>query len=255
MSNVTPISEARKPRSWNRMRWEWLRDVSADPDVAGWSKAVASVLICQFAHHETARCDPGNEVLAQALGASEHVVRRALKGLEEAGWIMRTDGRGRGNRQTITFQFLVRAKGADSAGFPTAKGADTVGFESDKTGGISPEKVQILQTPPTPPYKAKPNLNQRRAPETGPEPATAACPANRLEEVHPDSPQHETWDTWLAAQGYPGLAQIGRRRGRAENGPWLMSSRSPPDPSRPAAVSVAVKFVDWLIATEGAADG
>mgnify|MGYP003382254771 CR=1 FL=1 len=89
--------------NWNRARWGWIRQVRADCSLSPMARLLANMLVDQFSHHETAHCAPGTDTLADALGTSVDTIKRALRDLAAAGWLTRTEGRGRGNRAQIYF--------------------------------------------------------------------------------------------------------------------------------------------------------
>ena len=89
--------------NWNRARWGWLKAITGDGDLSPMARLLAHVLATQFSHHETAHCAPGTDTLADALRTSVDTIKRALRDLAAAGWLIRTEGRGRGNRSEIFF--------------------------------------------------------------------------------------------------------------------------------------------------------
>ena len=84
-------------------RFEWLKSATRSelPDSA---KVVASVLAIQFVDRETGKLCPSLSTLCDYLGCSLSKLKRAFKALVDAGWLHRTEGRGRGNltRYTLT---------------------------------------------------------------------------------------------------------------------------------------------------------
>jgi len=62
---------------------------------------LAHVLATRFSNHETAHCALGTDKLAGALCTSVDTIKRALRDLAAAGWLIKTEGRGRGNRFEI----------------------------------------------------------------------------------------------------------------------------------------------------------
>ena len=158
MANVTSISEARKPRSWNRLRWDWQKAILADPDLPDRSRLLACVLVSQFAHHESAECRPGLPALADALSVSVDTVKRGLSSLEAGGWIERSAGRGRGrgNKLSISFLFAGEEKGGSAAPFCPEKGCNPAPLSAAKKGADLRVKGCSSAVPPDPPIR----LNQ-----------------------------------------------------------------------------------------------
>lgn len=232
MSNVTSIAEARKPRSWNRLRWDWQRLVLAS-DLSMTAKTLAACLVSQFAHHESAECRPGVEALAEALNTSADSVKRALRDLEAGGWIVRAEGRGRGNRLAIGFQFPAREKGADLPGFDAGKGGNPAPLSAAEKGASLRGKGCKSARPPTPPYKAEPNLNQRSG---GEKPVShLAC------RIAADGHLRDGWDIWLRQAGFPDLEGLGWAiRDGLE---YEVPLRHPPE--GPVQTRIATKWAEW----------
>jgi len=94
-------------RDWPQMRFGWLEGVRRDTAINPMARLVAHVLALDFANHETLRCDPSMSQIAAVVGASPDTVKRAVVALQEAGWIARRPGRGRGH--PADYAFLTRA--------------------------------------------------------------------------------------------------------------------------------------------------
>lgn len=240
MSNVTSISEARKSRSWNRMRWEWQRCVLACADLPDRSKLLACVLVSQFAHHESAECRPGLEALAEALATSGDTVKRALRGLEDAGWIARGAGRGRGNHLSISFLFPPSEKGADLHSFEDGKGGNPAPLSAREKGADLRGKGCRSASPPRPPYKAEPNLNQK---------ARAEKPRSHLAcSIAENGAENLAWDAWLEARGHPPLGRLGAGLRTAGCDGFEVPFRYPPDTE--VGVRISEKWVAWAASVE-----
>ena len=166
--NVVPLADARKRAGFDRLRWDWAEAVSRAPDLSSLAKLLGYVLVAQFAHRETADCHPGWVLLAEATGASERTVRRAITDLERAGFLQRGPGGYSGVRVSLLFRIGGRplvvggaAEGEKVANSDHQKVANPDHQSGAERWPISVEKVAISGFPPTPPYKDKPNSNQR----------------------------------------------------------------------------------------------
>lgn len=140
-SEVARTADARREiasAEWIQMRWGWLESVRRDTSISATARLVAHALALDFAHHRTARCDPGNGAIRDVVGVSEPTVKRALAELVAAGWIARTTRRGRGLMATITFLTrarIVPLKGVVVAPFSTPeKGSLVRGFRGSEKG-------------------------------------------------------------------------------------------------------------------------
>lgn len=251
MSNVTSINEAMKPRSWNRLRWDWQSAVLASEGLPDRSKLVACVLVSQFAHHESAQCCPGLSALAKALSVSTDTVKRALRSLEDEGWITRGGGEGRGYKLTISFHFRSNTKGGNTAPLKDGKECSSALLSSAERGAVLHEKGCRSARPPRPPYKDKPIFNQKSARL----PARGARPTDLSAFVRIGEWTEGEWDQWLSQQGFPPLSAIGKRITVAENEGWDLPFRVPPRPDDERAAGVALRFAQWLQDERGLKDG
>ncbi len=221
MANVTSISEARKPRSWNRLRWDWQKAILADPDLPDRSRLLACVLVSQFAHHESAECRPGLPALADALSVSVDTVKRGLSSLEAGGWIERSAGRGRGNKLSISFLFAGEEKGGSAAPFYPEKGCNPAPLSAAKKGADLRVKGCSSAFPPRPPYKAEPNLNQRNA-------GSSAAPKRSMHPIPVSGSGAENWSAWLKRSEPPPIDELAERAKHAGEAVWLLPICSPP---------------------------
>ena len=81
-------------------RFDWAKAVrrQARDDLSDRAKMVAAALAYDFCNDATGQINPSLTTLAEATGKSVSAVQRGLSQLIEGGWIIRTTGRGRGNR-------------------------------------------------------------------------------------------------------------------------------------------------------------
>ena len=131
--------------NWNRGRWGWLKAITADADLSPMARLLAHVLATQFSHHETAHCAPGTYTLAAALATSADTINRALRDLAAAGWLIKTEGRGRGNRSEIFFLGgnnvvpMICPKGSEVSGHDRPKAAQAPTTKHKKGGKPAPD--------------------------------------------------------------------------------------------------------------------
>lgn len=127
------------PEEWRQQRWGWMESVRRDSSLSPMARLVADTLVLEFANRETHRCDPSRRQLADIHGCSEDTIKRVIKELIDAEWIVVLAGVGRG--RSTQYGFLTRAKivqlkgginapqkGGRNAPFPVSqKGADLHG--------------------------------------------------------------------------------------------------------------------------------
>lgn len=79
-------------------RFEWVKAVMQSDLLNSGAKLVASAMAVQFANDATGQLNPSIRTLADYLKLSTDTVKRAVKALVKAGWLNRSEGRGRGNK-------------------------------------------------------------------------------------------------------------------------------------------------------------
>jgi len=130
--------------NWNRARWGWLKAVTGDGELSPMARLLAHVLATQFSHHETAHCAPGIDTLAEAVLTSADTIKRALRDLAAAGWLIKTEGRGRGNRSEIFFLGgnnvvpMICPKGPEASSHHRSKSAQAPTTKHKKGGNPAP---------------------------------------------------------------------------------------------------------------------
>lgn len=75
----------------------WLKAVFGDGNLSPMARLLASVIVTQFSHREVSHCALCTKTLADALGTSGDTIKRALRDLAAAGWMVRPAER-RGGR-------------------------------------------------------------------------------------------------------------------------------------------------------------
>ncbi|MGQ0565764.1 MAG: helix-turn-helix domain-containing protein [Gemmobacter sp.] len=251
--------------NWNRARWGWLKAVTSDADLSPMARLLAHVLATQFSHHETAHCAPGTDTLADALATSVDTIKRALRDLAAGGWLIRTEGRGRGNRSEIFFLGgnnvvpMICPRGPEASG--DDRPAATLGPAKryEKGGNSAPlndgeraaQKGADMRgkggKSALSHYKADPkNIQRERArPEApGSQPRSgrpdysaydrAVAAKSQPPEVwnrplHPiksGSDAEADWNRWLAKNGHPTVAQVAPQNHAGEFG---VPFRRPPN--------------------------
>ena len=256
----TPAAARRVDQNgnWNRARWGWLKAITGDADLSPMARLLAHVLATQFSHHETAHCAPGTETLADALATSVDTIKRALRDLAAAGWLIKTEGRGRGNRSEIFFLGgnnvvpMICPKGPEASGHDSPKAAQATTTKPEKGGNPAPladheratkkgADMRGKGSKSAPSYiKADPKNIQRAGQPS--ETPNLQRPSSRMDftnfdramtsekwdrplfPIKPDSDAVDDWDRWLAKRGHPSVAQIAPKNA----GEWGLPFRRPP---------------------------
>ena len=234
--------------NWNVARWSWLRAITADADLTPMSRLLASALVTQFSHHETAHCAPGYDRLAAALGITRDAVKKVVRALVASGWVVRSAGRGEGHRSA--FMFVMKAGHASNvvsiapkqpavpAQSQAAEGGQMSPFSTHSKGDRTAREGGQNSTPPCTPYKEYPKHIQR-AGATAPRPERAMVPVNR------GSTHEARWNDWLRHNRLPSLVELNPRYGDG----WAVPLRSPPHPDSPMENRIAQKWASGMAST------
>jgi len=89
-------------RSASINRFEWLKAVTQCDGLMPISKVIATALAIQFANDETGQINPSVPTLASYVKTSKDTIKRGIRALVKAGWLDRSEGRGRGNHTNYT---------------------------------------------------------------------------------------------------------------------------------------------------------
>ena len=133
-------------------------------DLMPMAKVVASALAIQFANDESGQMSPSAATLADYVRSSLPTINRAVRALEEAGWLARSEGRGRGKFT----QFTLLSPGKVIA-FAAPKKPITNDTSSAENRSSVTRKPIIYDRPPCTPIRINNPLNKAGArPVSGP---------------------------------------------------------------------------------------
>ena len=221
-------------------------------DLPAGAKNVATVLLTQFANHETGRCFPGNASLATATASSLATVKRLLRALEAGGWIVRDVAAGRGRKAAIRFTSparLTRPEPRRAARSEAGKGVNPDPRAKAEKGSILIGKG----VNPDPPYiRPEPTLTKRARGGARARPPADAAPARgpalsyrliRFEERE----RIAEWDRWLAARGRGSLRAVAAPGSDAAGRGYLVPLRYPPEAGRADAERDVIRWLSWRL--------
>lgn len=121
-------------------RFEWLKAVMQCDGLNPGAKLVASAMAVQFANDETGQLNPSVQTLANYVKASTDTVKRAVKSLVQAGWLGRTEGRGRGNKTTYRLaspgKIITLSRPEKGAKSPQIKGGTAAPLREKKGANL-----------------------------------------------------------------------------------------------------------------------
>jgi len=237
-------------------RFEWLKAVLQTEALTATAKNVATAIAVQFANAETGQINPSQETLADYLKVHRDTVKRVLRELRNAGWLMATGdgGRGKAPKMRLLTPGKIIAFRANKGGANCPPQAKTRGDDLQPKGGqFTPSH-----------YKEEQSLEQRESANADGPPdeiasviiarfkdhrfAGSAADGLRLVPIS-DHGSLNRWTDWLAAEGSPKLCHlpIGQR---AENGrDWFFRLPAKVPPACEAGRAEARKFFevvqDW----------
>lgn len=253
--------------SWNRARWAWKRAVRRDARLSKTAKLLAVTLVDDFANNDSGRCNPTVSTLCEATGDPERTVQKALTDLQACGWIHRKKGRGRGRSSETTFTAEPAA-------------AAQIGCARDNAPADRPEKPAQNSAP----YRSKMGARQqtrtvqlaapidvKEAVKKVQEPAQKGAAAggshkeprynlktqgngfcekpvcNLAGVAYFDSDREAAWDEYLAARGWPSLAQLGVLSSDRNGRGWEVPYRRPPGRNNQIENRITARWVEWAM--------
>ncbi len=217
-------------------RFEWLKAVMQS-NVSPAAKNVASVLAVRFANDDTHQINPSRETLADYLKVHRDTIKRAVRELKKAGWLMVLEGRGRGrsNRYTLhspeQITWLRDKKNRDCA--PSKKGGDLhpkappKGVLLRKKGGRSALA-----------YKMQEQSSEQEAAERL---SSSQCPISQCALIEPGSHHEAAWNNWLSERDWPSVAELDVR---LETG-WRVPFTMPPSDRHGIGDRISEKYLNW----------
>lgn len=215
-------------------RFDWLKSVMRS-DVSPSAKNVATVLAVQFANDETGQLNPSRDTLADYLNVHRDTIKRAIRELKNAGWLIVFEGRGRGNssgfRLVSPGKVVAITAAQKRADLHPKKGADVHPYQKEKGADLHGKGGKSA-----PSYIRQEQSFEQRARE-----ANGRCPVDRLSRIELGSYRATAWDEWLIERGWPCLADL---RVKQEGG-YLVPFPMPPEDPDGAATRVANRYLSW----------
>lgn len=216
-------------------RFEWLKAVMQAEGLTATAKNVATALAVQFANAETGQINPSQETLADFLKVHRDTVKRVMRELRNAGWLMATGDGGRGKAPLL--RLLTPGK---IIPFRARKGGVICPAQEEKRGDDLQQKGgQIAPSH----YKEEQSLEQRGAQIPIKRPAVldqfkdtrfAGRATSDLQAVpKSDFSALNKWTDWLRDERLPKLYELPISQQAKKSGEvffWL-PSKTPPTTS------------------------
>ncbi len=239
-------------------RFEWLKAVMQAEGLTPTAKNVATAIAVQFANGETGQINPSQETLSDYLKAHRDTIKRVLRELRNAGWLMCIGDGGRGKAPQM--RLLTPGK---IIAFRASKGGADDPAQAEKRGGdLQAKGGEIAPSH----YKEEQSLEQRRRePPTKRPAALDQHMETRFAGNATDGPRAipkdkwdwlNEWGEWLRLEGFPKLIELPLVQSAEKTGAlffWLPTTRPP---KTPAATDQARRYfaalVDWEAARHAA---
>jgi hypothetical protein len=239
-------------------RFEWLKAVMQSEGLSPTAKNVAAALAVQFANVETGQINPSQTTLSNYLKVHKDTVKRVMRELKIAGWLLANGLGGRSKAPLLKLltpgkivPFRIEKRGGELPPQAKKRGGDLC----EKGGQITPSHI-----------KDKQSLEQRGGQTPSKRPECLDQFANRRfygnafdgPRLIPSTEHHalNEWNEWLVQHGLPRpcempIKQNGERRNSF--GFWLPSKRPPAtDTEERQASSYFEAISDWEVSAYAA---
>lgn len=199
---------------WNTQRWAWLDAVHSDRGISDRARLLADALCRRLANNETGHCIHNLDYVAAQLNKSKKTTQRALKDLEQRGWV-RADRRC-GRSGFVRFHFEKVAEASQIA--RKKKLTDLSSRRSEKVTNLTQKHDRSDAS------NIEPNINQitrgRGAPVSPrvPEPIFVRCD---------DAGTCGEWKLRLRERGLPPLETLVQKEMRAGEWGYLLPAKFP----------------------------
>lgn len=234
---------------FNSYRFAWHDAVMQSNDLTPTAKNVATALAFKFANRKTAQINPPQSKIADYLKVHVDTIKRVMRELRNAGWLIATGDGGRGKAPLL--RLLTPGKVLP---FPASKGGANYPSQAEKRGDDMCGKGGEI-TPPH--YKDKPSLEPKGGHIPFEKPDVLKQFEKQRFEGNPfdglrsvsktDWAALNDWAEWLREQGLPKLCDLPiRQKAERKNAIWFwLPSKTPP--TSPRATEDALHFFEALI--------
>lgn len=233
MGKVLTLRKVR-PTFWESYRWTWRDAVAADKSLTPFARLIAVLLATKFANAKTGKCYPGLQAIMASVSGPKSSTLRALAQLEDAGWIKK----------------VVPNAPFRNAEYAFTRPGRVPPVGPEQVPPVGPEQVPSVvrtgpnpENSPTPPYKEQHTMEHNASPDWL-ENIGGQQPPDFVTKLVPfGSPLAETWDAWLASEGYPALAEIGIE----QDGHWVMPMTVPANKYDKLPRNIAVQWAKYML--------
>ncbi|AMN55322.1 hypothetical protein ACP90_26345 [Labrenzia sp. CP4] len=193
-------------RPFREVKLQWLRLLSCDANINDNAKCVALYIVTAHVNGHTEKAWPSYKTIAEATGKSVKSIQRAIRDLEEGGWlgVQRGNGVGHNTEYCPTDASILKAselreKTDKSVPLTRSEGGQTC---PERRSDVSGKGGQICPTNLEKEINKKPNAREARA---------KAAPRRSIPVVvlpTAQTRQVDEWNAWLAEKTLPDLARF-----------------------------------------------
>jgi len=225
-------------RPFRDVKLQWLQQLSCDKDLSDNARSVALYIVTTHLNGHTEKAWPSYQTIADATGKSVKTIQRAVRELEDKGWLVvqRGNGIGHNTEYRPSAASIVRASDArektdkvvtlcrDESGQNCPARRSDVSREGGQICLPNPEKEKIKKLNPR--QDAPPRVETRRA-----------VPLVFVAETKAD--QVEQWRVWLRRHGLPSIEVLGLRTVKTGKPGYALPGYWPPGDTSTSAL-------DWI---------
>lgn len=207
-----------------------------------WSRLIGAILALRFRNKTTGLICPSVPTLATVAGCSQSTVKRAVKALESAGWIERTDGRGAGKFTKYRLRWPVNIKSTCPKEDASERVTDeplAVDFHKGKSPPVSHQRAMDG------PFYINQKSNQKKKASVSDVGSRLQCPVTSLQLIgDEEGAKVGAWDRQLAAWELPPISILAQRDEEKGIEGWRWPFHHVP--SDPALLAKCEKYARWL---------
>lgn len=214
-------------RPFREVKLQWLRLLSCDANINDNAKCVAFYIVTAHVNGHTEKAWPSYKTIAEATGKSVKSIQRAIRDLEEGGWlgVQRGNGVGHNTEYRPTDASILKASELREKTDKSVPLARSEGGQicPERRSDVSGEGGQICPPNLEKEINKKPNAREARA-RAVPRRSipVVVLPKNQIRQV-------EEWNAWLSEKTLPNLARFNLATSVNGSSGYQLPDRWPPE--------------------------
>ncbi|PVB59503.1 helix-turn-helix domain-containing protein [Labrenzia sp. 011] len=214
-------------RPFREVKLQWLRLLSCDANINDNAKCVALYIVTAHVNGHTEKAWPSYKTIAEATGKSVKSIQRAIRDLEEGGWlgVQRGNGVGHNTEYRPTDTSILKASELREKTDKSVPLARPEGGQicPERRSDVSGEGGQICPPNLEKEINKKPNAREAHA-KAAPRRSipVVVLPKNQTRQV-------EEWNAWLSEKTLPDLARFNLATSVNGSSGYQLPGRWPPE--------------------------